>query len=1002
MRMAMGQGPAAAVGGLVKDTAILKLVGPTAIWAGGTLGVLRTMERIVKQSGVLERGLHRIATMQGIESKFEGLLKSATRAKAKMQELNSMSMSMPFRSDEVAEAALILERLTKGAYAGAEALREVGDVAAATGNSLTDTATGVGKLMAAINSGRPLERMLFQMQQTGMVTDELATKLERLEGAGLLRSDGKNAIREHFSRYKGGMANDMKNLDTLKIKEAEASTGFDAAFGAAFTEAKVKAYESSTRALQNMTPIMAALGKEMAPLVTVTDTIKHKLVDMALGTQVAQKAALEAVPVFGGLVMAIAAMSGAGVVGHLGNALGRYATQKGARDTTRGLVHDRRMRSPDSFGGGGGGLLAETARAISDRAMDSILADSDSGPRKKIAAKLRKFRNTGARAWDTLQEVHETARARMGQRVFDPRGGMHFGGSGIGRYAATWAAELPKMLLGLAKGVGRMLLNVMAANIPLILGAVAIMAAAKFLSYANECKRAVQAQLDLRKAVSESNTAMREQLKYASSYTEWSEAIDKVYEAKRKLATLALSGKNEDGSAFTRDQMDDMGNQTQALNLMLRDALAKRPNFGVDDAGRKRIEDDVARKEQLKQANDDWELGRRSGGAWLAYAKSMDERDGSILAEVRKVREDEDLTMEGRNADRRRDIDRALSGAVVLDPNQEAEMSGARALLEHRRDAALAKRDELAFKLEQSGYAPGSAGFDMRMAQVREQAGLAERAIAGHDRIRGGYLSETQVADLKNERRDLEDNRGVIASLEAKRVREGSLSKGDETVLARAKLLRDSEASLQQGMQARNQARRGKEQEALLSEYSLEQAERALRAREIGGRTAGIERLSELGRLSLEEGFSRKNGDPLRADDLAMQQMTIKANEAAFSITSKLEELANGYILGGDKKGAQRVRDWQDRESLRSEFERNGMTSAQADEAFAQRLRAGAAGMLPSIQADSLQALGGGGAFYAGADPMKSVQDRIASLSSEHVEVSRQILSAIQSTQRMQ
>src|SRR5581483_8617895 len=107
-----------------------------------------TIREIVNQSGLLERGLKRIAAIQQIQGKFETLLKSAERAQQRLKELYKFTASAPFDFSDIAEGNRILESLTKGAVSGSKGMRMVGDAAAATGQSFAETADQVAKLYA--------------------------------------------------------------------------------------------------------------------------------------------------------------------------------------------------------------------------------------------------------------------------------------------------------------------------------------------------------------------------------------------------------------------------------------------------------------------------------------------------------------------------------------------------------------------------------------------------------------------------------------------------------------------------------------------------------------------------------------------------------------------------------------------------------------------------------------------------------------------------------------
>lgn len=269
----------------LKGAALDKLLGPTALFAGGLIGVLRTMKAIVDQSGILERGLKRIASIQQIQGKFETLLKSAEKAQQRLKELYKFTASSPFDFSDVAEANRILEALTKGALSGSRGMKLVGDSAAATGTSMTEAAERVGKLYNALRSGRSLDRIMFQLQATGAVTDELARQLEGLEQSGAGFTQMWAAVEQHLARTEGGMKNEMQTIDALGKRILAASAMMEQAFAAPFIEAQAKAMENTLKATQNLTPVIAQIGQDMAPILKFFQNIKNEFVTATLATR---------------------------------------------------------------------------------------------------------------------------------------------------------------------------------------------------------------------------------------------------------------------------------------------------------------------------------------------------------------------------------------------------------------------------------------------------------------------------------------------------------------------------------------------------------------------------------------------------------------------------------------------------------------------------------------------------------------------------------------------
>src|SRR4051812_42166025 len=102
VQLASGAGLLTTAATTIKGAALDKLLGPTALFAGGLIGVLRTLKSIVDQSGILERGLKRIAGVQQVQGKFETLLKSAEKATQRIKELYKFTASSPFDFSDVA------------------------------------------------------------------------------------------------------------------------------------------------------------------------------------------------------------------------------------------------------------------------------------------------------------------------------------------------------------------------------------------------------------------------------------------------------------------------------------------------------------------------------------------------------------------------------------------------------------------------------------------------------------------------------------------------------------------------------------------------------------------------------------------------------------------------------------------------------------------------------------------------------------------------------------
>lgn len=285
VQLASGAGVLRTAADTIKGAALDKLLGPTAIFAAGMVGVLRTIKSIVDQTGILERGLKRIASIQQIQGKFETLLKSAEAAQRRLQELYKFTAKSPFDFKDIAEGNRVLEALTKGALSGSKGMEMIGDTAASTGQSFSETAEKVGKLYNALRSGRSIDKVMFQLQYTGVVTDELARKLETLEQSGADFNQMWAAVEQQLARTSGGMKNEMKNLDALQQRLKNANEMFAAAFGASFVNAQATAIENTIKATENLTPLIGRIGADLAPIFQWTSLIRGKIYDWVLATK---------------------------------------------------------------------------------------------------------------------------------------------------------------------------------------------------------------------------------------------------------------------------------------------------------------------------------------------------------------------------------------------------------------------------------------------------------------------------------------------------------------------------------------------------------------------------------------------------------------------------------------------------------------------------------------------------------------------------------------------
>jgi hypothetical protein len=327
--MAQGATAMQAATNALKSAALDKLLGPAAAFTGLLSGSLLVLRKVVRESQILEKGLVRISRLQQIEGKFETLLKSTTAAKQRIKELYDFTAKSPFRFEDVAEANRTLEALTYGAMSGAKAMKLVGDAAAATGQNITEAADKFGRLANAINSGRSLDRIVLQLQYSGLASEELIASFERLEAAGAGSGEMMGALVKYMERFAGGMDNELQTLDALNTKLEESRGMMQKAFAEPFVEAQANAIKVMTKATQNLTPVIGQVGQDLALVEGFFVDLKTSILDATLaapGMADALSAAWTAVKVlWTGLALITAASFAKSVGGFLAMTKGAWA-----------------------------------------------------------------------------------------------------------------------------------------------------------------------------------------------------------------------------------------------------------------------------------------------------------------------------------------------------------------------------------------------------------------------------------------------------------------------------------------------------------------------------------------------------------------------------------------------------------------------------------------------------------------------------------------------------
>jgi hypothetical protein len=148
-------------------------------------GMVRHLRRAgLVAGGLLAAGIGKSLSEAGrfeyYEFQFKSLMRSAEKAKARMDEIRQLDLEVPFDISQLADASRSLEVFTGGAEAGAEALRMLADAAAVTPRGIQEVAYWYGRAYAAIKSGRPLGEANRRLLEMGIIGPEATQWLQML------------------------------------------------------------------------------------------------------------------------------------------------------------------------------------------------------------------------------------------------------------------------------------------------------------------------------------------------------------------------------------------------------------------------------------------------------------------------------------------------------------------------------------------------------------------------------------------------------------------------------------------------------------------------------------------------------------------------------------------------------------------------------------------------------------------------------------------------------
>ena len=170
---------------------------------------------IRKAWGAVQTMLQTAFRFETQTNQFKTLIGDIDAARAHMADLKALGDTPPFNLDQFAKASRSLMVMTDGALGYKKSLQLIGDAAAATGYPIEEMGQAVGRLYAFIRDGQPLSRAVMQLRNMGVITPEVAQKLQDLQAAGKSNAEIWQEVEAALLRYKGAMAETEKTGEGL-------------------------------------------------------------------------------------------------------------------------------------------------------------------------------------------------------------------------------------------------------------------------------------------------------------------------------------------------------------------------------------------------------------------------------------------------------------------------------------------------------------------------------------------------------------------------------------------------------------------------------------------------------------------------------------------------------------------------------------------------------------------------------------------------------------------
>jgi len=247
---------------------------------GGLKGKLMGLAAVAAFGKITKRAVDAAASVEDLVTQFNVLFRSTDRAVKRVEDLKEFSAVTPFQLEDIANASRTLEVFSEGILGDVKSLKLFGDVAAGVGQKdLKDMSFWVGRLFAALQSGRPIMDTINALSRLGVLGPNITKTLLDMNAAGADADDIWNTFTDSLKRFENGMA------DMSKTTSGKTSTMKDnwklafAEMGSFFEPLTKKAIDASTKIAQAFGNMFKTLTKARDPFEAAENAFRVGVAD---------------------------------------------------------------------------------------------------------------------------------------------------------------------------------------------------------------------------------------------------------------------------------------------------------------------------------------------------------------------------------------------------------------------------------------------------------------------------------------------------------------------------------------------------------------------------------------------------------------------------------------------------------------------------------------------------------------------------------------------------